>query len=195
MTGFATKRHWGIGALTALIVLCAALSAQATVMKYLELAELVQISDVIVVGTVAKKIVSEDKNGQLVTDVTVSSSQTLMGGDQKSFTFQQWGGETAEKRSAIPGDARFVVGEEVVVFLRRADQAPGLFLSALGQSKFQIKRTDTSVIATREIHDISFLRDGDGPTQIEHKPDESGNFEYLLIELESLIAAKKGGLK
>lgn len=195
MTGFVTQRLWSIGAVAALFVLCISFSAQATVMRYVDLAELVQISDVIVVGTVSEKITLEEKDGKLVTDVTIAPTQTLLGGEQKTLTFRQWGGETAEKRSAIPGDARFEVGEEVIVFLRRADKAPGLFLSALGQSKFQVIRTDKSTIATRELHDISFLRDGDGPTKIEHKPDESGNFEYLLIELESLIAAKKGGLK
>lgn len=170
--------------------------AHATVMKYVGLPELVEMSDVIVHGHVtAKNTFVDAKTGHLLTNVTVTPARVFHGPEKVSFTFQQWGGQTDEKRSGIPGDARFEDGEEVILFLRKADLEPGLFLTALGQSKFKIIRSEDGATAYRELHDISFLKDGDGPTQIEHLEDEKRNAVYLMKELEALVSAVKGSKK
>lgn len=178
------------------VLLFVASFAHATVMKYVGLPELVEMSDVIVHGHVtAKNTFVDAKTGHLLTNVTVAPTRVFHGPEESKFTFQQWGGQTDEKRAGIPGDARFEQGEEVIIFLRKADMAPGLFLSALGQSKFKIIRNDKGATAFRELHDISFLKDGDGPTQIEHLEDEKRNAIYLMTELEALVSAVKGGSK
>lgn len=163
----------------------------ATVMKYLGVADLVEASDLVVVAKVQKKEFITDRNGDLVTNVTVVPSKTLVGEEAKTLTFQQWGGETELKQSKVPGDARFEVGEEAVLFLRKANLEPGLFLTALGQSKYRIQRGKGGATATRELDDISFLRDGAGPTQIEHLPSEVVKLDTLLEQIETIAKAKK----
>lgn len=187
---FIRRKTLFVAALLSLFMLVAP-NLSATVMKYLGVADLVEASDVVVVAKVQKKEFTTDKNGDLVTNVTVVPSRTLLGEEAKTLTFQQWGGETELKQSKVPGDARFEVGEEAVLFLRKADMEPGLFLTALGQSKYQISRGDGGATATRELDDISFLRDGGGPTKIEHLPSEVVKLDTLLSQIETVAKAKK----
>ena len=55
----------------------------------------------------------------------------------------------------VPGDARLVPGEEVVVFLRGA--GPHRFLAALGQSKYVVaRRPGAGALVTRDLGGLSF---------------------------------------
>jgi hypothetical protein len=170
-------------------------SASATIMKHVDLPRLVEISDVIVHGQVAEqKTYFDEEQNRVVTDVTVEVERSFFGADdEKTVVFQQWRGEHDGQFHAIPGDANFEDGEEVVVFLHRGDDGV-VALSALGQSKFQVVRNGDQNLVMRNLSDIAFLLDTpDGSTEIGHKPNETRGLESFSAELESLVAGIKGG--
>ena len=79
------------------------------------------------------------------------------------------------------------------MFLHTAPKAPGLFLSALGQSKYRVVRTGKTLNVQRELNDISFLVEGTAPTRMQARPDETVGYDSFVAELEALVAAMKGG--
>lgn len=178
--------------------------AQATVMRYADLARLVEISDIIVQGTVAEQSTYFDKaQGRVVTDTTFAVQRAFSGKVKERVTIQQWGGTYEGVTHMIAGDARFEKGEEVVVFLHRG--ADGVVaLSALGQSKYSVVKTSTGKLVSRDFGDISILVDNmvakpgasaqaGAPGQIVHVPTETRELAAFSAELESLIAGIKGG--
>ncbi len=191
-----TSVRWGFAALLVTVFLTITSSASATVMKFADLAMLVDISDVIVQGKVVRETFLKEKGtGDTVTRTEIEVSRTFFGKTQKTIVFQQWGGIEDGKTSGIAGDARFEVGEEVVLFLHTAKKDPGLFLSAMGQSKYKVIRTEKSVNVWRSLADMSFLVEGVAPTKLEAKKDETLGYDSFTAELESLIAAIKGASK
>jgi hypothetical protein len=188
--------RWGFAALLVTLFITLTTSASATVMKFADLAMLVDISDVIVQGKVVKETFLKEKDsGDIVTHTEIEVSRTFLGKTQKKIVFQQWGGIMDGKTSGVPGDARFEVGEEVVLFLHTAKKEPGLFLSALGQSKYRVIRDGKTVNVWRSLADMSFLVEGVAPTKLEAKKDERLGYDSFTAELESLIAAIKGDSK
>lgn len=182
--------------------------ALATVMRYADLARLVEISDIIVQGTVAEQKTYFDKaQGRVVTDTTFAVARAFSGKVKERVTIQQWGGTHEGVTHMIAGDARFEKGEEVVVFLHRGGDGV-IALSALGQSKFSIVRTSSGKIVSRDFSDISIMVEnmaskpgaptGDAaqagaPGQIVHVPTETRELGAFSAELESLVAGIKGG--
>lgn len=175
-----------------LATLSFATAASATVMRYADIPSLIDISDVIVQGTVVNEtFLTEPDTGHTVTRTEIKVSRTFLGPAKEKLVFQQWGGIAEGKTSGVPGDARFEKGEEVILFLHSADKAPGLFLSALGQSKYKILRDANGVHVWRTLDDMSFLAEGTAPTRLEHRPDEKLGYDSFVAELEATIAAVK----
>lgn len=169
-------------------------SASATIMKHADLPRLVESSDVIVHGNVVEKdTYFDEKQRRVVTDVTVEVERNFYGAEADTVQFQQWRGEHDGQFHAIPGDASFEKGEEVVVFLHEGDDGV-VALSALGQSKYEVVRNGSNTLVTRDLQDIAFVVErADGNSEIKHKPNETHGLESFTAELEALVAGIKGG--
>ena len=169
-------------------------SASATVMKHADLPRLVEISDVIVHGTVAQQdTYFDEEQNRVVTDVTIEIKQNFYGGSGDTVTFQQWRGFHDGKHHIIPGDATFEDGEEVVVFLRQGDDGVTA-LSALGQAKYSVERSGNKSLVIRDLSDIAFLVERPGGEQeITHFDNEKHSLPSFVATLEALVSGIKGG--
>lgn len=183
-----------------------ATTASATVMKYAGLEDLIEISDVIVQGTVADQKVYFDKSqGRVVTDTTFEVKREFMGKVGKQVTIQQWRGTHNGITSLIPGDPEFEKGEEVIVFLHRGPKGV-VALSAMAQSKFSIFPTAQGKLVSRDFSDLAIMLkksdsansklpgsntpNGDSLVLL---PKETRSYASFVAELEALVAGIKGG--
>lgn len=168
-------------------------TASATVMKYTDVERLIEISDVIVHAEVVDQTTYYDKTQKrVVTDTTLGVKRAFYGKVGEKVTIQQWGGTYKGQTHTIPGDARFEPGEEVIVFLHRGEGV--IALSALGQAKFSVEKTDDGKLVSRDLSDIAFMiEDPSGTKKIAHLPGETRSFASFVAELEAQIAGIKGG--
>ena len=168
-------------------------SASATVMRHANLPRLVEISDIIIQGTVADQKTYFDKaQGRVVTDTTFTVERSFYGDVAETVTIQQWGGELNGKTHYIPGDATFEPGEEVVVFLHRGDGV--VALSALGQAKYSVTASNRGKLVFRDLSDMAFLiTDENGTQRVDHLSEQPRSLASFVAELESLVAGIKGG--
>ena len=181
--------------LFALAVLLVSTAVSATVMVYTDLARLVELSDVIVRGRVVDQKTSYDEERQEISTITTLQVQRVFHGEDVSDTvqFSQWGGAWEDRIARIPGDARFVPYEDVVLFLvdGKGKYAGMRYLTALSQSKFTVARSSDGTRVFRSLSDLAFL---DPTTQdVSPRRDERYDYEAFVAELESLIAGIKGG--
>lgn len=168
-------------------------NAAATVMRYADMARLIEISDVIVHGTVAdQQTIFDNERGHIVTNTTLEIKHAFLGDVSKTVRFQQWGGTFEDKTAYIPGDAPFEKNEEVILFLRRGlDGDNTLYLSALSQAKYKVHRNDDGkTIISRDLSDLSFVHANSAkPVGV---TDEAVSGEQsFYATLESLIAGIK----
>lgn len=180
-------------AVCAIALLFSSTLAFAATVRYLDLASLIEESDVIVQGRViSHEYKFDDKRNNVMTHYTVAVDRTFLGKKTKTVKFVQWGGMWQGMMSLIPGDAKFEQNEEVVLFL---NEHKGVnYLTALGQSKYAVKRTASDVTVERDLTDIGFFNDGETQLPpITHKGIESISLLSFVAELESLVAAIKGG--
>ena len=168
-------------------------TASATVMKYAGVDRLIEISDMIVHAEVIDQTTYFDNaQKRVVTDTTLGVRRSFYGKVGEKVTIQQWGGTYGGKTHRIPGDARFEPGEEVIVFLHRGDGV--IALSALGQAKYSVEKTDDGKLVSRDLSDIAFLiEQSGGAKKIGHLPGETRSFDSFVAELQALVAGIKGG--
>lgn len=127
----------GVALLWATLVMMLPWTASATTMVYADVERLTEISSLIVEGEVVGQRTWRVDEGGIFTEWTVSVDVLHKGSADSTVRFRQWGGSVDDEFTFIPGDARFQVGERVMVFLH-ADEEGMHWLSALGQSKFLI---------------------------------------------------------
>src|SRR5690554_2074218 len=188
-----TKSAWLISAILLAVALIWTSSAAATVMRYADMSRLIEISDVIVHGTVAEQKTFFDENrGHIVTNTTLNIKHTFLGDVTQTVRFQQWGGKLEDKTAFIPGDAHFEKNEEVILFLRRGYEGDNtLYLSALSQAKYKVHRNeDGKAIIGRDLSELSFVLPEDAKPVSVVDEAVSGEMSFYAT-LESLIAGIK----
>ena len=113
--------------------------ATATTFMKTTLEQRVEMSDVIVRGTVAEVWTERDDHGVIWTRAQVEVSDVLKGdGDLETVVIDQIGGEWAGMHMAMPGASRYSPGEEIVVMLDELDSG---YMAPVGM--FQGKYTVT----------------------------------------------------
>jgi|SRR5690554_368845 len=183
-----------------------ATTASATVMKYADVEQLIEISDIIVQGTVAEqKVYFDQAQGRVVTDTTFKIERKFLGKVEQTVTIQQWRGTHKGITSEIPGDPNFEKGEEVIIFLHRG--ADGVVaLSAMGQSKFSIFPTAQGKLVSRDFSDLAIMLQasdivklnlagakGAAPGQLVNLPVQTRSYDSFVAELDALVAGITGG--
>ncbi len=187
------KSAWLISAILLTVALIWTSNAAATVMRYADMARLIEISDVIVHGTITEQKTIFDKDrGHIVTNTTLKVKHAFLGDVTQSVRFQQWGGTFEDTTSYIPGDAHFEKNEEVVLFLRRGyDGDNKLYLSALSQAKYKVHRTNSGeAVISRDLSELSFVLPEDVKPVGGIDEAASGELSFYAT-LESLIAGIK----
>ncbi len=116
------------------------LSATAAVLVYRPLDDLVRNADAVVHATVlSSKSFQAEEEGRIYTRHTLLVSEYLKGEGAKEVTVVTLGGELEEIGQIVPGEARFKVGEEVVLCLRKATGTDFVVLN-MTQGKFRVEK-------------------------------------------------------
>lgn len=157
-------------ALLVVLVSLTPLRASATVALHLDDAAQAARSDLVVLARVRGQEVVRGKDGLPYTHTTLVVERSLKGARKagEAVVVRQMGGTLDGKTLTIPGDARFEVGERVVVFL--ADREPDtgvLFLTALGQSKLHVvgRARDGDLVLQRELGGLLLLDQAHRPVR------------------------------
>lgn len=113
-------------------------AGSAATMRYADIPALTMASDVVVRGTVVDSSVFVDEAwGRVSTRWTIAVTTGYKGNADGVVSFVQWGGALDGTVDYVPGDARFELGEEVIVFLRVGEDN-ALHLTALSQAKISV---------------------------------------------------------
>ena len=126
-----------------LIALCVTplLTVNATTIQALNIEQRTTRSDRIVVASVASVHYQKAANAnRIYTITTLKVIEPIKGTVQKDMhlVVRQIGGQIGEWSQFVPGDARFEVGQEVVVFLRHDQKDDLHFLVGMAQGKIDI---------------------------------------------------------
>lgn len=182
--------------LAVMLVTLWASSVAATVMLYVDLAKLVELSDVIVQGRVIDQTTTPDaKTGRPMTVSTLRVERVFLGDVGDTVQFKQWGGEVDGLVSRVPGDAQFEPYEEVVIFLDDGEgQYAGMrYLTALSQAKYKVVSDGTQTHVMRDMRDAALY---DPTTKTIHvRNNETYTLDTFVPELQALIAGIKGGAR
>jgi hypothetical protein len=125
-----------LAALFAMLLLTGAVFAT-TVMR-MELPQLVKQSDSIIQGYVDDVTVQWDSTRNLAfTYITVSVEDPMKGDHSRTVTIRQLGGKVGALNVSVAGMPKFTKGEEVIVFLKGAQDGT-FYVLGLNQGKYQI---------------------------------------------------------
>ncbi len=114
--------------------------ALATTLISMSIEELAQSADTIVIGTVKGSQTRMSGDGaRVITDTEIRVRETLKGAPGTVITAMQFGGEFGTIGQRVAGTARFLSGEEVLVFLeKRGDR---FRLVGMAQGKFNLEKS------------------------------------------------------
>ena len=134
------------GVLVAACLAAAIQQAEATTVKKMTIADLVNYGDKIIAGRVTAVTDGFDANNLPYTDVTISVQESLKGNVSGSYTFRQFGlaapRDLGNGRTYVgvspDGFPRFKTGEDVLVFLFATTDLGFQSTAGLMQGKFNI---------------------------------------------------------
>ncbi len=115
--------------------------------------------------------------------------EVLRGRAPQSLEIEQFGGELDGRVTHVPGDAELVPGERCALFLRHREGT--WFLTAMGQSKYQLVETASGLRLERDLDMALFLRAADGSLRPAPAPQRSLN----LLEFRKSLVGPKGGTR
>lgn len=184
-----TIRRLG-AALALTVALAVAPPATATVVIESPRVELVERSQLIVRAFVDGATSRWNEDGsQLITLTALRVTEYIKGNGPATLTLRQLGGRLGDIASHIPGDARFANGQEVFLFLRQGSGV--VYLTALSQSAYYIRRDNGEASVSRELHGLSFARrSATGTMQIVEPPSETPE---TLTHLDADVRRLMGG--
>lgn len=147
-------------------------------------------SDVVIGRVEATRTHWNDAHTRIVTDVTVSVSESLKGAPGDRLVLRQLGGDLDGFRYAVAGSPSFREGEEALLFVWRDAQGRAQ-VNALAQGKFDIT-TDPATgertvqrglegLRVREARSLSLVRAGEPAPQLK-LDDLIGEIRAILAE-------------
>jgi hypothetical protein len=161
-------------------------------MKRLGLTELIKTSDLIVRGDVqSKETFQASETGRIKTHTSIRVDEVYMGQPGRDvITVEQLGGTVGKTTVEIPGDATFREDEQVLLFLdfNRGTAKYPLYLTAMSQSAFFIRRKASSRWITRDMEHVNLVGSpAEGQIELPQR------FNSFIPRLRSLIYAVEGG--
>ncbi len=122
------------------IALLLCVPANATTLLDWGVVELTRHSELVFLGRVVAqrtRVESDALGTRLWTDTTFQIDETWKGAAPVALTLTQPGGEAAGRRAVVHGQAAFTAGEQVVVFVERADTG-ALVVCGMAQGKYAV---------------------------------------------------------
>jgi hypothetical protein len=164
-----TPRHLLVAGVLATIL--AATPASASQVLHQTLRDLTLSSSDVVVGRVEETSTHWDAaHTRIVTDITVTVSESLKGAPGERLVLSQLGGDLDGFRYSVPGSPLFRTGEEALLFVWR-DARGRAQVNGLAQGKFDI-RTDAATgvksvqravegMQVRDVRALALVRPGE----------------------------------
>lgn len=162
------KKSLGLGLVGAAVALLASASASATVMIEYSLEDLVTGADAIVHATVVRNGVRmsvDDDSMVPETITTLRVHEWIAGPGGDEVQIRELGGQWQDRGLRYDGTPTYAVGDEVVLFLERRDEAPyDLRTFGMVQGKFLVRHGLGGVPTTvrRDLAGIAFAHWTDG---------------------------------
>jgi hypothetical protein len=148
--------HRHVATLLATLCLAHLASAQAAVLVYLPLDDLVRNADAVVHGKVlSSQAFQTGEEGRIYTRHTLAVTEYLKGQGEKQITVVTMGGEMEEFGQVIPGEARLTAGEEVVLCLARS--ATDYVVFNMSQGQFALSLKEGQVTVTQQLKGVQFV--------------------------------------
>jgi hypothetical protein len=112
--------------------------AHATVAKRATLESLTRQADLVARVVVREQVVPKERGprGEIYTRSTLEVLELMKGEAPPTLTLQQLGGTLQGVTLAVSGSARLLVGQEVVLFLKRDEALPLVYLLSLAQGAY-----------------------------------------------------------
>lgn len=109
--------------LTALAVALCASAVSATTVAYVPIDKSIDLSDAVLVGHVLRMEAAYNADGEIVTRIELLVEETLKGDVRRGdvFTFDAWGGSLDGVNVETVGEARYKLGQKVLVQLENID--------------------------------------------------------------------------
>ncbi|HEX7184099.1 MAG TPA: hypothetical protein VF756_19875 [Thermoanaerobaculia bacterium] len=152
-------------ALTLLAVVLTAVSLSATTVLYVPMKKSIQMSDLVIVGHVLRMEAEHNQEGEIVTRIDLLVEESLKGWAEPGevFSFHAWGGSLDGVNVETVGEARYRLGEKVLVQLEEID---GEFHTlGLSFGKWDvIREKDGSPWITRSLFDLNVVGVNEAPT-------------------------------
>jgi len=178
--------------LAVLLPLLAVRPATATVVAGLDREALVRGAEAIVAGVVTAVEAQPGPPGgpEILTRIEIEVWQAYKapaGGTPPRLALLQTGGSLDGRTLHIHGQARFAVGERVLVFVERLADGR-LVPHGMAQGKFTLVERDGRTVAVRDVRDLAFAhREADGRLVL-GPAGPAVPVELDLAQLEALIA-------
>ena len=151
-------------ALTLLAVVLTAVSLSATTVLYVPMKKSIQMSDLVIVGHVLRMEAEHNREGEIVTRIDLLVEESLKGWAEPGevFSFHAWGGSLDGVNVETVGEARYRLGEKVLVQL---EEIEGEFHTlGLSFGKWDvIREKDGSPWITRSLFDLNMVGVNEAP--------------------------------
>lgn len=167
--------------------------AAATVMVEVPLEDMARAADAIVLGRVVRtevRVVIDPARGAMPHTLSeIAVTEWIAGSGGRTVVIDELGGEIQGEGLAIAGTPVYRPGEEVVVFLERADGR--LRTYAMAQGRFEIRRGVGGVpdYVTRDLSDVALVRWGAGGMHVDHGQDAPMALEVFVEHIRRIAAS------
>ncbi|MFZ4738064.1 MAG: hypothetical protein ACOYM9_19065 [Bradymonadia bacterium] len=134
-------------------------TAVATIVRPLTVEDMTRRADLVCVGTITgQRSEWNAERTRIYTWTEVRIARSLKGKRTagETVTVRQLGGVVDGISQSIPGNAKLVPGEEVVLFLDADEAAPLHYVIGMAQGKFTISRAPGEVAVRRDVGDLAF---------------------------------------
>ena len=169
-----------------LLLVCSFSSAEATLMKYLEVEDLARLATEVIHGeVVSTKTYWDDAHKNILTGISVQVSDCYKGKATRGATVSlvQLGGTLDGLTMDYSGRPTFHTGENLVVFAR-PNQHNDLLVVGLKQGKLAVRGNE----AVRELSGVSFVDADLNPTANRSASRKTVQMRYSLNELRDRVA-------
>ena len=167
--------------------------AAATVMVEVPIEDMARAADAIVMGRVVRtevRVVIDPTRGAMPHTLTeIRVAEWIAGSGGATVVIDELGGEIQGQGLAIAGTPVYRAGEEVIVFLERADGR--LRTYAMAQGRFEIRRGIGGVpdYVTRDLSDVAFVRWGAGGMRVDHGNDAAVTLDVFVDHVRRIATA------
>jgi hypothetical protein len=144
--------------LLGLLAVLLAVAAQATTVLYVPIKKSIQLSDYVLVGSVTRLEPAYDAQGQIVTRVHLLVEESLKG-DVRSgeeFVFTAWGGSLDGMTTETVGEARYNLGDRVMVQLESIEGEYHTLGLSFGKWNV-VRENDGSSTVVRSLFDLNMV--------------------------------------